>query len=152
MYVITGATGNTGNVVVKQLLAKGQKVRAIGRSADRLQPLVQAGAEAFVADLTDQQALTRAFSGASAVYAMNPPNPASPDPSGFQDRVSEAIAGALAAAKVAFAVSLSSIGADKAENAGPVSGLHHFEQQLNQVKGLNVLHLRPSYFWPRWES
>lgn len=146
MYVVTGGTGNTGRAVAKALLAKGHKVRAVGRSADRLQSLVQAGAEAFVAELTDKQALARAFSGASAVYVMIPPSLASDDPRGFQDRVSEATADALEKAKVAFAVSLSSLGADKADGAGPVSGLYYFEQQLNQVKGLNVLHLRPAYF------
>ena len=40
MYVITGATGHTGNVgSEKELLAKGLEVRAIGRSEDRLQAL-----------------------------------------------------------------------------------------------------------------
>jgi len=43
MYVVTGATGNTGSVVAKQLLAKGKKVRAIGRNAERLQSLVAQG-------------------------------------------------------------------------------------------------------------
>jgi uncharacterized protein YbjT (DUF2867 family) len=31
MYVIVGATGNTGSVVAEKLLARGEKVRAIGR-------------------------------------------------------------------------------------------------------------------------
>ena len=34
MYVITGATGNTGSVVAEKLLAKGEKVRVIGRDAN----------------------------------------------------------------------------------------------------------------------
>ena len=79
MYVITGATGNTGSVVAKQLLAQGQKVRAIGRNADRLQPLAKLGAEPFVADIRDAAALTRAFTEAQAVYVMIPPDMASQD-------------------------------------------------------------------------
>lgn len=31
MYVITGATGNTGSVVAERLLAEGEKVRVVGR-------------------------------------------------------------------------------------------------------------------------
>jgi uncharacterized protein YbjT (DUF2867 family) len=31
MYVITGATGNTGSLVAEKLLAEGQKVRVVGR-------------------------------------------------------------------------------------------------------------------------
>ena len=70
MYVITGATGHTGSVIADTLLAKGQKVRVIGRSKDRLERFVAKGAEAFVADVKDAAALTKAFDGARAVYAM----------------------------------------------------------------------------------
>ena len=74
MYVITGATGHTGGIVAKTLLGLGQKVRAIGRSADRLESLAAEGAEPFVCDITDAATLTKAFSGAKAVYAMVPPS------------------------------------------------------------------------------
>lgn len=146
MYVITGATGNTGHIITKELLSKGQKVRAIGRSAERLQALVALGAEPFVADVRDQQALTKAFTGARAVYAMIPPDVTSPDFRGEQDRTSDALAAALTATKVPYAVSLSSIGADKPDKTGPVVSLHNLEQKLNQISGLTVLHLRPGYF------
>ena len=58
MYIIMGATGNTGSVVARELLARGQEVRAIGRTADRLQPLAKLGAEPFVADVADAGTLT----------------------------------------------------------------------------------------------
>ena len=146
MYVITGATGNTGNVVARKLLAQGQKVRAIGRREDRLGPLTAEGAEPFVCDLTDATALIKGFSGARAVYAMIPPSMTSPDFRADQVKVADAIAHAIEQAQVKHAVSLSSVGADKAEGTGPVVGLHYFEQKLNRIPELNVLHLRPGYF------
>jgi len=146
MYVITGATGNTGSVVANELLAKGQQVRVIGRNESRLRPLADKGAEPFVADLTDQAALRRAFSGAKAVYAMIPPDMSQQDVSAYQIQIGEAIAGALEQAEVKHVVSLSSLGADKPDRTGPVVGLHRFEQRLNWISGLNVLHLRPGYF------
>jgi uncharacterized protein YbjT (DUF2867 family) len=146
MYVITGSTGNTGRTVAETLLSKGEKVRAIGRSASRLQPLTTKGAEAFVADLSDAKALTKAFKGARAVYAMIPPNVTSTDYRAEQERIGDAIAKAVKDAGVEFVVSLSSVGADKSEGTGPVAGLHSFEKKLNEIKGLNVLHLRPGYF------
>ena len=146
MYVITGATGNTGNVIARKLLAQGQKVRAVGRSADRLRPLAAAGAEPFACELTDTTALARAFSGARAVYAMVPPSLTSNDYRGDQAKVADAIADAIDQAQVKYAVSLSSVGADKAEGTGPVVGLHYLEQVLNRIPELNVLHLRPAYF------
>ena len=146
MYVVTGATGNTGRVIANRLLDAGKKVRVISRSAEHLKALVARGAEPFTADLHDQAALTRAFTGAEAVYAMIPPNAGSTDFRAEQRRVSEAIAGALEAAGVKHAVALSSVGADKEAGTGPVAGLHEFENRLNRVAGLNVIHARAGYF------
>ena len=146
MYVVTGATGHTGNVVAKALLTKGEQVRVIGRSAERLKTLVAQGAEPFAADLTDATSATKAFVGAKAVYVMMPPNIASPDFRVFQNHVTDAIVSALQNAGTTHVVTLSSIGADKPEKTGPVVGLHHLEQQLNKISNLNVLHLRAGYF------
>lgn len=146
MYAITGATGNTGSVVANHLFTRGQKVRAIGRDINRLQPLVARGAEPFTADLTDATRLAEAFSGAQAVYAMIPPSMASEDYRAYQRRVGEAIATALEKSGVKFVVSLSSFGADKPDKTGPVAGLYDFEQRLNRIPGINVLHLRAGYF------
>jgi uncharacterized protein YbjT (DUF2867 family) len=146
MYVVTGATGNTGHVVANRLLDQGKKVRVIGRNRERLQPFVARGAEAFVADLTDQTAVKQAFAGVDAVYAMIPPDVASPDLRAEQRRVTAAIAAALEHAGVTYAVTLSSIGADKESGTGPVMGLHELEQALNRIAGLNVVYLRAGYF------
>ena len=106
MYVITGATGHTGNVAAKELLAKGLEVRAIGRSEDRLQALKTAGAEPWVCDMTNAVKLTEAFRGAKAVYVMIPPDMTSNDFRAHQDRVTEAVRSALEAAGVKYAVAL----------------------------------------------
>jgi uncharacterized protein YbjT (DUF2867 family) len=146
MFVVTGATGNTGSIVASHLLAEGKKVRGIGRSSERLQRLAQKGGEPFVADLTDSQALTKAFQGADAVYVVIPPDYSAPDLRARQQAVTESIAAALERSGVKHAVALSSVGADKAHGTGPVLGLHQMEQRLNRIAGLNVLHLRAAYF------
>jgi uncharacterized protein YbjT (DUF2867 family) len=146
MFAITGATGNTGSVIAEKLLSSGQKVRVIGRDAGRLARFVQKGAESFTADVTDASALTRAFDGARAVYAMVPPNITAPDVRGYQERVSDALASALAKASVSHAVVLSSWGADKPEKTGPVVVLHNLEQKLNRIAALNAVYLRAGYF------
>ena len=74
MFVILGARGNTGSVVAQALLKNREKVRVVGRNKDRLAAFVSQGAEAYVADVGDAQALTKAFQGARAVYALVPPN------------------------------------------------------------------------------
>jgi uncharacterized protein YbjT (DUF2867 family) len=146
MYVVTGATGNTGRVVADRLLDAGKKVRVISRNAEHLKPFLDRGAEAFIADLTDHAALSKAFNGADAVYAMIPPDATSEDFRAEQRRVSEAITGALEQSGVKYAVALSSVGADKNAGTGPVVGLHEFEKRLDQVKPLNAVYLRAGYF------
>ena len=73
MYVILGASGNTGSIVANFLLSKGKKLRVVGRDSGRLQRFVDKGAEAFTANLSDAAALTKAFSGARAAYLLLPP-------------------------------------------------------------------------------
>lgn len=146
MYVVTGATGNTGSATALHLLAEGKKVRGIGRSADRLQRLTKMGVEPYIADLTDTAAITKAFRGAEAVYVMIPPNVSAPNVREYQRAVTESIASALEQSGVQHAVALSSIGADKSDKTGPVLGLHHMEERLNRIAGLNVLHLRCGFF------
>jgi uncharacterized protein YbjT (DUF2867 family) len=146
MYVVIGAAGNTGSVVAKELLARGQKVRAIGRAADVLQPLAKLSAEPFVADVTDAGALARAFAGAQAVYVMLPPDVRSDDVLAHSKRASDALASAIEKAQIKYAVSLSSIGADKTEKTGSVAGLTYLEQKLQHIAGLNVICLRSGYF------
>jgi len=146
MYVVLGASGNTGQVVARSLLARQQKVRVVGRSAARLQPFAEQGAEVFIGDAADASSLTKAFHQSDSAYVMIPPDPTSSDFRAFQDRASDAIATAIQQAGVKNVVSLSSIGADKASGTGPVAGLYNLEQKLNQITGANVLHLRAGYF------
>ncbi len=146
MYVILGATGNTGSVVANALLGKKKKVRVVGRDNKKLAAFTSRGAEAFAANVTDEKALNRAFTGAEAVYAMIPPDLTNENYRGFQSRAIEAIGEALEKAGVKHAVTLSSFGADKPDKTGPIAGLHELESKLNRIKGLNVLHLRAGYF------
>ena len=142
MYVILGASGNTGSIIANSLLSAGKVVRVVGRDPGRLQRFVDKGAEAFTADLSDAAALTKAFSGARAAYLLLPPAK-SPEE---QARDSDGIAKAVKKSGLRYAVHLSSYGAHVPEGTGPVTGLHSSEQKLNAINGLNVLHVRAAYF------
>jgi len=142
MYVILGASGNTGSVIADFLLSKGKKVRVVGRDVGRLQRFVRKGAEAFPADMTDAAALTKAFSGARAAYAILPPLHSREE----QERQSDAIAKGVKESGLRHAVHLSSYGAQVPQGTGPVTGLHSSEEKLNGISDLNVLHLRAAYF------
>jgi uncharacterized protein YbjT (DUF2867 family) len=146
MYVILGATGHTGSIVADTLLAKNQKVRVVGRNKERLSRFVARGAEAFEADATDPNALSRAFGRAKAAYALLPPDMGSTDYRAHQDEITNAIVRAIETSGVTHVVALSSFGADKPEKTGPVAGLHVLEQRLAKIPKLNVLNVRAGYF------
>jgi len=145
-HTVTGATGNTGRVIAEALLAEGHNVRVVGRSVERLQPLVDKGAQAFVGSVEDAQFLASAYQGVDAVYAMIPPNPQSDDYFAEADRISKAHIDAIKETGVKHVVALSSVGAHRPDGNGVVGVLYCFEQDLNGLDGVNVLSLRPSYF------
>jgi len=71
--LITGATGQQGGAVAKELLKRGGfKVRAMTRKPDgaAAQSLAKLGAEIVVGDLNDAESLDRALSGAWGVWAV----------------------------------------------------------------------------------
>jgi uncharacterized protein YbjT (DUF2867 family) len=147
MYTILGATGNIGSVIVRALLEDGKKVRVVGRHAAKLHAFVQKGAEPFIANVTDSEAMTRALAGAQAAFLMIPPGQTSADYRADQERTSGAISEAVKKSELEYAVNLSSIGAQVPSGTGPISGLHNYEQNLNAVENVNILHLRPAFFF-----
>jgi len=80
------------------------------------------------------------------VYAMIPPNIASPNVRAYEESVSNALHSAIEKNGIKYAVVLSSVGADKSQGTGPVVGLHSLEKKLEGIPGLNALFLRAGYF------
>ena len=72
MYVVMSATGNIGSKLAHILLDKGEKVRVIGRSSERLTPFIGRGAEAAVGDVSDAEFLTNTFKRCRRRFCFNP--------------------------------------------------------------------------------
>lgn len=70
MILVTGATGFLGSELVKQLLQRGEPVRAIKRKSSVIPEILQneAGVEWVESDLLDYFALDKAFEGVNRVY------------------------------------------------------------------------------------
>jgi uncharacterized protein YbjT (DUF2867 family) len=145
MYVITGATGNTGAPLVQELLRHGHQVRALGRRPERLQPLVELGAEPMTGELEDAAFVEKAFEGADAVYAMIPPKFHAEDFRGYQRLVGQNLAESVRKNGVGHVVTLSSCGAHLGDGGGVVDGLYDLEAAFNHLDA-HVLHLRPTFF------
>jgi uncharacterized protein YbjT (DUF2867 family) len=135
-----------GGVAAARLLDAGVPVRVVSRSAGRLAALAARGADVAAGSLEDPAFVRKAFEGAQAAFVLLPPQP-DPGFRAWQDRIASSIGDALEAARVPFAVTLSSIGADLSSGNGPVAGLHVLEQRLDAIAGLSPTHLRPGFFF-----
>ncbi len=145
-YAILGATGNTGKPIALGLLAAGHKVRIVTRDAAKAKELTDKGAEVFIGDAFDEAAITKAFTGADAAYAMIRMDFATKDYDSDSSKIRTAIVNAVKASTVPNLVFLSSVGAHLESGAGVVQGVQLAEAELNKIEGLNILYLRPSFF------
>jgi NADH dehydrogenase len=69
MNLVAGATGSLGGQIVRELLARGQPVRALIRDPAQCAALDEAGAETTVGDLTDPSTLDAACRGVDVVVS-----------------------------------------------------------------------------------
>jgi uncharacterized protein YbjT (DUF2867 family) len=149
MFVVLGATGNTGSAVVETLLSKKQSVRVIVRSADKGAGWKAKGADVAVASLDDVSVLTKAFEGAKGVYLLVPSNYGAEawlaDQRARMDRAAEAVQ----KSGVDHVVFLSSVGGHLHGGTGPIRAASYGEQALGCLaKRLTIL--RPCYFMNNW--
>jgi len=144
MYAITGITGNVGGEMARALLADGQPVRAIVRDAAKGEVWARLGCEVALAGMEDAAALAKAFAGATGVFILPPPC-FDPVPGYPEARAAIAsVAAALAQAKPAKVLCLSTIGAD-AMHDNLLSQRTLMEKALQSLP-MPVTFLRPGWF------
>ena len=71
MFVVVGATGNTGSAVADTLLKTKQSVRIVVRSAEKGSSWKAKGADIAVASLDDVPALIKAFEGSTGPHGSS---------------------------------------------------------------------------------
>lgn len=146
-YVLTGGSGHITRPLAQELIEAGHSVKIIGRNALNLQDLVLKGAVAVTGSVEDPEFLANSFKDADAVYTMVPPYFGAADWKAWIGNIGKNYADAIKLAGVQKVVNLSSIGAHLAEGCGPVSGLYRVEQELNQLVNVDIVHLRPAFFY-----
>lgn len=146
-YVITGSIGHISKPIIEGLSKAGNEVRVITSNNDRVNEIESLGAKALVGSVQDASFLKTAFRNADVVYTMIPPIWQTSNWRASQNEVAKNYVDAIKANDVKYVVNLSSVGAHVGNGVGPVDGLYDFEQLLNATDGLNVRHLRPSFFF-----
>ncbi len=146
-YVVTGSLGHISKPLAEHLIHAGHEVVVVSSNSSRVAEIEALGAKAAIGSVEDVAFLTKTFSGADAVYTMVPPKMDAADWKGYIHSIGKNYADAIKASGVKKVVNLSSIGAHMPVGCGPVSGLHHVENELNALAGVDVKHLRPGYFY-----
>ncbi len=70
MILVTGATGHIGNVLIRQLLDKGEKVRALVWRGEDTTPIRGLEVETIEGDVLDLSSLKTAFKGVDTVFHL----------------------------------------------------------------------------------
>ena len=72
IILVTGATGQQGGAIARELLTHGYRVKAMTRKpeGEKARELVRLGAEVVQGDLNDEASLDRALKGAWGVFAV----------------------------------------------------------------------------------
>jgi len=146
-YVLLGSLGHVSKPLAEKLIAAGHSVTIVSSKADKVEQILAMGAMPAIGSVEDVVFLTKTFKGADAVYTMVPPNLGVSNWKEYIKKIGKNISSAIKSSGVKNVVNLSSIGAHMAEGCGPVSGLHFVEEELNDLAGVNVLHLRPASFY-----
>jgi uncharacterized protein YbjT (DUF2867 family) len=149
MFVVLGATGNTGKVVADTLLAQKKAVRVVLHDAAKGEVWKARGAEVAVADVEDGAELERAFKLVEGAYVLLPPSFSSSQVRVDNGRRAKMIAAAVEAAGVSHAVVLSSVGAQQPDGTGPVLSIHDAEATFSRTRAA-VTFLRAAYFMENW--
>lgn len=144
---VTGSLGNISKPLAQQLNNDGHSVTIISSDKNKQAQIEAIGATAAIGSVEDVAFLTQAFTGADALYAMVPPNLATADMRAYYAGIGNNYASAIIATGVKQVVLLSSMGAHLAEGTGPILGIRDVEAIFNQLAGVNITYLRPSFFY-----
>src|ERR1700759_2919726 len=147
LFLITGATGNTGAPAVELLLKAGKPVRALVHKVDeRSDALAALGAEVVTGDLLDFGQVSSAMAGVTAAYFCYPISPGGLLPA------TAIFAQAASEAGVRAVVNMSQISARR-EAKSHAAQQHWLAERLLDRSAFMTTHLRPTFFaeWLKWQ-
>ena len=151
VILVTGATGNQGNAVARQLLANGHKVRAMTRRPEgaAAQALGSLGAAVAQGDFDDLASLEQALSGAWGVFAVQNTWEAGVEKEEEQGKRLAELARKMGVTHFVYA----SVG-----SAHRATGIPHFDNKWRIEEAVRRLGfpshtvLRPVFFMENWTS
>jgi len=149
--IVTGSLGHISKPLTEELVQQGHQVTVISSKTDRQDAIEAIGAKAAIGTVEDVDFLTSTFTGADAVYLMEPPTGFF-DPNfnlmKFTSKLAHNFVQAVRESGVKRVVHLSSIGAHTDKGNGILAFHYNVEQILNKLPddvGLTIM--RPVGFY-----
>jgi len=87
MWLVTGATGHIGNVLVRKLLGRGEKVRALIPAGESRDPLKGLNVEAVTGDVLDLDSVFESLRGVRGIFHLAGVISIMPGPNSFVRKV-----------------------------------------------------------------
>jgi (4-alkanoyl-5-oxo-2,5-dihydrofuran-3-yl)methyl phosphate reductase len=144
MILITGATGNVGSELVKQLFAKGESLRVVTRDESKVAHL-DPNIERFVGEISSEATADRALDGVNRIFMF-------PLIIEQNNQSNNLLLSRAKKAGVKQVVMLSSLGAEM--GTSKIGELHKEKEQLVEKSGIAWTFIRPGAFMSnafRWE-
>jgi uncharacterized protein YbjT (DUF2867 family) len=151
MILVAGATGMVGGMIVGGLLARGQRVRALVRSAKSAETFQARGVDTALGDFKDRASLDRACAGAEVVIttANSASRGGSDTPESVEEQGNRNLIDAARAAGVRQFVFVSALGSDLNSPVPLLRGKAIAEQYLRE-SGLTHTILMPNLYLEIW--
>nr|WP_281286895.1 NmrA/HSCARG family protein [Nonomuraea turkmeniaca] len=140
--LVTGATGNQGGAVARELLARGWSVRALVRDPDSTR--LPAGVSPVQGDLNDADSVRAAMAGVHGVFSVQALAWTEDEPAG-EARQGTTIAGVAKELHVAHLVYSSVGGAERDTGIAHFASKFAIEQHI-EAAGVPATILRPTFF------
>ncbi|MGR9246683.1 NmrA/HSCARG family protein [Rhizobium leguminosarum] len=132
--LVTGATGQQGGAVVRALIARGHRVKALSRNpdSDSAKRLVAAGVEVVAGNLDDGASVAKAASGVDTMFLMG---------NSYETGVEAETRQGIAAADAAKAAGIGHLIYSSVADADKKTGIPHFDSKYlveKHIAGLGI--------------
>jgi len=146
MILVTTPTGNTGSIILRQLIDQGQKVRIFARDPEKISADILEKVEVATGSLLNESEFTEALQGCDTLYFCIPQSNTQNDVNAYYESFANVATNAIKNAGTKRVVYLSSGGKGSNLPAGLITALHKAEDIISQ-SGASVRALRCPVFY-----
>lgn len=146
MILVTTPTGNTGSMILQQLVEQGQQVRIFVRDPEKIPVDILEKVEVSKGSLLNESEFTKALHGCDMLYFCVPQSNTQEDVNAYYENFANVASNAIKNSGTRRVVYLSSGGKESNLQAGLITALHKGEDIINQ-SGASVRALRCPVFF-----